>query len=334
MDLNLPMDSQTIRSYRSQKRNWDPEQPQGFLVEEEPDGQGGVLPTATYFLTGSECRFTCAFCDLWKYTFDQPTPVGSLVRQVRALNVALHASGRTARWLKLYNASNFFDPQNVPESDLPEIARSCEGFERIVVENHAVLLRSSAYRQRILRFADQLHGRLEIAMGLESIDPKACSLMNKSMHLSDFAFAAKWLAEHGIATRAFVLLQPPGTCVEESVDWAARSTRFAFDVGVERCCIIPTRAGNGWIDALQESAYWWPPTADQLEQALRAVLGTEALHGHRSRPVATVDLWDWEQLPGGCDNCRPLRYDGMLQMNLLQNVVPREPCSVCEGEPT
>ena len=95
----------------------------GFVQEDEPDGQGGVVATRTYFLVGSECRFSCSMCDLWKYTLDDSvTPLGSLVAQIDALEQQCSsvqrqgfegASETGKEWLKLYNAANFFDERNV-----------------------------------------------------------------------------------------------------------------------------------------------------------------------------------------------------------------------------
>jgi radical SAM enzyme (TIGR01210 family) len=330
MDRNHAVTSAAIRRLRPTHPRHEAGVPQGFLIEEEPTGTGGTVTSATYFLTGSECRFTCSFCDLWKHTLAGETPPGSLVRQLEALHRSVADQGIEARWLKLYNASNFFDPKNVPDPDLDALALGCAGFERVVVENHAALLRSKACQNRIERFADRLAGRLEVALGLESIDPAAMRWMNKSMSLGEFDAAVEWLRMHSIAIRAFVLLQPPGTDPEASVEWTQRTCDYAFARGVERCSLIPTRAGNGWMDALAARGEWTPPTVLQLEAALRAVL--EA--GCGSARIATADVWDWPSLSGGCDNCRRSRYDRVMRMNRLQRASAEEFCPGCEGTET
>src|SRR3989442_2597209 len=35
---------------------------------------GAVERALTVFLSGAECPFTCSFCDLWRWTIDEPTP--------------------------------------------------------------------------------------------------------------------------------------------------------------------------------------------------------------------------------------------------------------------
>ena len=42
--------------------------------------------------------------------------------------------------VKLYNASNFFDPRAVPESDYDAIAEQLSGLDRVIVESHPSLV--------------------------------------------------------------------------------------------------------------------------------------------------------------------------------------------------
>ena len=130
---------------------------------------GDLADVLTVMLLGSECQFRCLMCDLWKTTHRGPTPSGSIPKQLH--NALRGTNGNPAgvtkpreRWIKLYNASNFFAPYNVPVNDLDLIAREVVAFQRIVVENHPRLLRES-----IVRFRDALHGRLEVALGLETV---------------------------------------------------------------------------------------------------------------------------------------------------------------------
>ena len=82
------------------------------------------------FLSGAECPFTCSFCDLWRWTFEGPTPAGAIPRQLREV-LHTHAGDATApQRLKLYNASNFFDRRAVPAEDVPTIAALAEPLDR------------------------------------------------------------------------------------------------------------------------------------------------------------------------------------------------------------
>ena len=333
----------------------------GFVREDEPDGQGGVVATRTYFLVGSECRFSCSMCDLWKYTLDDPvTPLGSLVAQIDALEQQCSsvqpqgfegASETGKEWLKLYNAANFFDERNVASLEREWISERCAKYSRVIVENHAALFQSKSVQQETLRFRDRLKGELEVALGLETIDPNAMKLLNKSMRLDQFEAAVDFLRGEGIHSRAFVLLGPPGTEANEQKDWALKACLQATQWGVGRSCVIPTRKGNGWTDLQFGNGGWVPPKAEDLEDVLDELLLSRTIEPQSLpltsvvRPVYTVDLWDWELLTGPCTRqasseqatdrysscryssceiaCRTVRKHRLEQMNLLQDIIPR-----------
>ena len=58
-----------------------------------------------------------------------------------------------------------------------------------------------------LRFRDRLRGRLEVAMGLETVHPQILDKLNKRMTLDQFAAAADRLRTNGIDLRVFILRQ-------------------------------------------------------------------------------------------------------------------------------
>jgi radical SAM enzyme (TIGR01210 family) len=332
MDLSQPLTNEQIRGLR--KTGVPPTVdrvtrgvPQGALFEDEPITGGAIVPTATYFLTGSECRYTCSMCDLWKYTTGDRTDKGSLPRQLQLLHQEHKTIERGVRWLKLYNASNFFDTANVPAEDHDSIASLCSGFQRVIVENHAAMLSSSTVRQRLLRFQEKLDGELEIAMGLETIEPEAVRLLNKKMSQEQFADACQFLRGSGIHARAFVLLQPPGSVPATSVEWTVKSCQWAFSCGIERCSIIPTRPGNGFTDTMRASGLWQPPGAKRLEDTMDAIV-LRLLSEHR---IATVDLWDWERISGTCEQCRGPRRLRLEAMNIGQCILPRVQCVHCDS---
>jgi len=339
----------------------------GFVRENEPDGQGGVVATRTYFLVGSECRYSCSMCDLWKYTLKESvTPLGSLVAQfddleqqcasIRQMEYELPLV-RGEEWLKLYNAANFFDERNVASLERQWIAERCARYSRVIVENHAALFQSKSVQQETLRFRDRLKGELEVALGLETIDPCAMKVLNKSMRLEQFEAAIDFLRRESIHSRAFILLGPPGTAAQEQKDWALKTCLQATRWGVGRSCVIPTRKGNGWTDLQFANGEWVPPKAEDLEDVLDELLISSTIESRSTpltsvvRPVYTVDLWDWELLTGPCKrrasseqivdsssswgmSCRTVRKHRLEQMNLLQEIVPRvyrDECLCPEG---
>jgi len=311
--VSLAATDRRIRGLRPPKPAVDPWKAHGCIVEAERRPNGVVEQTATIFLAGAECAFTCSFCDLWRYTIDGPTPRGALPAQIEA-SLAAVASGSVRR-VKLYNASNFFDRRAVPAEDLPRIAELCSSFGAVTVESHAKTMGSS-----VLEFARRLPGRLEVALGLETIHPAANEILNKRLDLGRFERAMSFVAEHGIDARVFVLLGAPGIPASEAVEWTVRSVEYAAERGAALVSIIPVRGGNGEMERLASIGQFAPPSLRQLELALNRALNQPAT-------AVTVDLWDVERL-AACKSCRGARGERLGRINLSG---AREPSIVCEA---
>lgn len=301
-----------ILAARGAKELVDPWQPVTAFVEPERQADRRVLDVATIFLANRECPFRCVYCDLWRYTLDEPTPAGAVPRQ---MDVALERLP-PASVVKLYNSGNFFDAAAIPPTDWPAIAERVRRFERVIVENHPLLI-----DERALRFRDQLGTPLEVAMGLETVHPEVLARMNKRMTLDDFTRAARFLVDHDIAVRAFVLLRPPFLSETEGIEWALKSIAFAFDVGATCVSVIPTRAGNGTMDRLQAEGWFAPPKLSSLEQVLASGITVQ-----RGRVFA--DTWDVARF-ADCSRCTSARVERLRQMNLSQTILPSVVCD-CE----
>ena len=57
-----------------------------------------------------------------------------------------------------------------------------------------------------------------------------------------------------------------------AVEWAIKSTEFAFTCGASVVSLIPTRGGNGAMERLMESHEFAPPRLDTVERALEECL--------------------------------------------------------------
>lgn len=305
-----------IRSLRPPKGSVHPYRAHGSLIEEERRPDTRIERALTVFLTGAECPFTCSFCDLWRWTIDGPTPPGALTKQLESVLQVLD-DPRPDR-LKLYNASNFFDQRAVPSEDLPGIATLASSFAAVTVESHANTIGSQT-----LAFARQISGRLEVAVGLETIHPVAAARLNKRLDLARFDRAARFLSENGIELRVFVLLGAPYVRAEESVAWTVRTVEYAVERGASVVSIIPVRGGNGEMERLQALGHFAPPTLSQLEAALDRCL-------QFTRTVVTADLWDVERL-SACEHCRPERIERLRRLNVTGRAEPRIGCSLCGG---
>jgi radical SAM enzyme (TIGR01210 family) len=285
-------------------------------VEEELTESGSTVPVATVFLTNRECPWRCLMCDLWINTLDHSVPAGAIPEQIRAALEALPP----VRRLKLYNAGSFFDSKAIPPADFAAIATLAAPFERIVVESHPALVGEACFR-----FQELSGGRLEVALGLETAHPEVLARLNKGMTPEDFRRAAGSLRDHAIPVRAFVLVGLPFLSPEISREWCRRSAEFAFDCGAEAVSLIPTRAGNGALDALLETGDFALPTLGLLEDS-----AADAIALGRGRVFA--DLWDLSAL-AACAACFDARRARLTRMNLAQAVPPPVACSACGGTP-
>ena len=309
--------SRWILEKRPARNRLDEKKPYAFLVETEAGPDGQPVDVSTVFLTNRECPWRCLMCDLWQNTLEQTVSPGAIAEQIRIAIENLPRAPRERSFLKLYNAGSFFDPRAIPPADYPEIARLCDGFCRTIVESHPALVGS-----RCLEFRDLLTGQLEVAMGLETAHPEILERLNKRMTLDQFRRAAAFLRRHGIDLRVFILVRPPWLSEEEGVDWAKRSLDFAFDCGASVCSLIPTRAGNGAMEALASSGEFTPPSLRSLESALE--YGLECKAGR-----VFADLWDLEKLDR-CPACCQGRVHRIHTMNATQKIPAAYSCSCCE----
>ena len=303
-----------IRGLRPPKRPVDPYAAHGSLVEEERRPDGRLERTLTVFLAGAECPFTCSFCDLWQWTLDGPTPRGALVTQLERVLESL--DGPRPDRLKLYTASNFFDRRAVPPDDLPALARLAAPFGAVTVESHA-----STIGPATLELARSIGGRLEVAMGLETVHPGAMLELNKRLDLPRFDAAARFLAAEGIDLRAFVLLGVPHVPADESVEWTVRTVEHAVACGAAVVSIIPVRGGNGEMERLRALGAFTPPTLAQLEEALDRCVGLGCT-------VVAADLWDVALLPA-CAECRDRRIERLGRINVTGRPEPGTVCDAC-----
>ena len=290
----------------------DPFRPYEFLCENERAANGEMVSVATIFLTNRECPWKCLMCDLWRNTLQESVPLGAIPAQI---DYALQRLPN-ARQIKLYNSGSFFDNAAIPRADYAAIAARLQNFERVIVESHAKLVNEDC-----LHFARMLSGKLEVAIGLETVHPTVGPRLNKGATLDDFARAAEWLRAHEIDLRVFILLKPPFMDEDEAILWAKRSLDFAFDCGATVAAVIPTRAGNGALEALAANSEWSPPKLGSLENVLDYGIGLK-----RGRVFA--DLWDLGRF-STCENCFAARHSRLNWMNEAQQVLAPVFCAYC-----
>lgn len=305
-----------ILERRPARNKVDARVPYAFLGEAERAQNGEIVSTATLFLTNRECPFRCLMCDLWSNTLPHSVALGDIPAQIDFGLAQLPA----ARQIKLYNSGSFFDPRAIPPEDDLAVAARLDGFDRVIVESHPAFINQRCFDFQKLLDASGV-GRLEVAMGLETANPAVLARLNKGITLDTFRHAAQQLRERGIGLRVFILVKPPFQDEQEALESAKISLDFAFDCGASVACLIPTREGNGALEALQRSGEWSPPRLATLEAATNYGVSLQ-----RGRVFA--DLWDLERF-STCAPCFSARRERLHQMNLAQTVLPAVNCDFC-----
>ena len=308
------LDDAAILAARGPRAAVDPGSPYASLVEPEWTTEGVVEDVATIFVTNAECPCRCLVCDLWKYTTERNAPPAPVAEQVEAALKELSPTDH----VKIYNAGSFFDTQAIPGADRDRIAALMAGRQTLIVECHPKLVDA-----RCVEFAQSIAPtHLQVAMGLETVDPELLPRLNKGMRLEDFDRATHFLTSRGISVRAFILLGPPGHRGDQAVHWAKRSIDHAVSIGVECCVVIPVRPGNGIVDELERAGLFARPTLAELEAVV--AYGLEAGKGR-----VFADLWDIEDF-FTCPQCSTRRAAALREFNLSQQPTPPVRCR-CES---
>jgi radical SAM enzyme (TIGR01210 family) len=312
---------------RGRRSAHDPWRHQGLIVEDERTAEGTQGRVATVFLTGRECPWRCAMCDLWRFTTPADTPAGSIPKQIAGAVAALNKAQPPPTVIKLYNAGSFFDPRAVPVEDYEDIARLLGGFSRVVVESHPALIGPRVDRlvEALGRHAGphEPSAALEVAMGLETAHPEALDRLNKHFTLARFEDAARGLSRRGVTLRVFLLISPPFVAAAEQDDWLLRSVDTAFDCGASVVSLVPTRPGNGTMEALAAAGMFRQPDLNDIERSFALVLSRAARRGR-----LFVDCWDLDRF-ASCTSCLSARRERLHRMNLQQQILPAWSCGHC-----
>ncbi|MBL9139637.1 MAG: hypothetical protein JNK85_27455 [Verrucomicrobiales bacterium] len=315
-----------MESLRPARPTLHPREPAGWLVESELGAEGRMVKSLTAFLTNRECPWRCVYCDLWKFALADSVAPGDVPAQLRRILLEHAQRECGGEQVKLYNAGSFFDARAIPESDDATIQGLIRDFGRVIVESHPALVGARCWRFRDgLAAASGGQSVLEVAMGLETVNPKVLPQLNKRVTLETFARAAAALHRQGVALRTFVLVRPPFEEPAEAITWAIRSVDFAMEQGSTAVALIPVRGGNGALEALAARGQFHPPALIDLELAMDGAISVA-----RGRGRVFADVWDLARF-ADCPRCFDARRERLERMNRTQAVEPRVVCAECGG---
>jgi hypothetical protein len=125
------------------------------------------------------------------------------------------------------------------------------------------------------------------------------------------------------------LISPPGVGDQEQDEWLSRSIDTALACGASVVSLVPTRPGNGAMEALSAAGGFRQPTLADIERSAAIGIERAAIHEPRAARVF-VDVWDLERF-SSCANCFAARRDRLHAMNLEQRVAPPHPCGKCSS---
>jgi radical SAM enzyme (TIGR01210 family) len=283
-----------------ERRSHSADRPYAVVPEREATLGGRTVSALTVFLTAAECPVGCHMCDLWQNTLSTATPPGAITRQIEWAVSRFAAADR----IKLYNSGNFFDRRSIPVEEYSRISELCMPFSRVVVENHPRI-----GRRQLLEFRDRLATQLEVAVGLETVQPRWLERMGKRMSRDDFDRYARWLSAHGVDLRVFLIVGVPRIGVREAVRWARLSVRHALAAGARHISLIPARSGHGWNGLADQ--------LPSLEASRLAELQIMAIEDAGGRAVITVDLWGFDP-ESRCDGAGHDATERIAQVNASQ----------------
>jgi archaeosine synthase beta-subunit len=159
-------------------------------------------------------------------------------------------------------------------------------------------------------------------MGLETANPVALERLNKRMTVDEFIVAAAKLKDRGAALRVFLLISPPFVLPDEQETWLLRSLDVAFSCGATVVSLVPTRPGNGALEALASEGSFRGPDLDDIERSVESAL-TRMQKGR-----VFVDLWDLGRF-ARCPHCLDARRARLHAINLDQRRFPLPSCPHC-----
>ena len=226
------------------------------MVEDERAADGQIARVATVFLTGRECPWRCVMCDLWHYTTPTDTPPGAIEAQLTAARQELArraepvagSSCTTRRTSSIRGPCRTATIQASPRRSPDLTGSSWSRTRRSSAPASTGFLRPSQPRRTELppsapRGRDGSRDRPSRCAGAPQQTDDRRPLRESGRRAEDARRRVARLSADSPAVR------PAG----EQDAWLLRSVDAAFRLRATAVSLIPTRAGNGALEALSAS---------------------------------------------------------------------------------
>ena len=272
-----------------------------------PDGRVGEVGMIA--VNDRHCPYSYAGCDLWREMTEDSPSQGRIPDQIEQALADLPKVDA----VKLCNAGNFFDEAFISDAERRRIADLCSAYRWVMIESRPELVDDCA-----VCFARLLQGRLEIGMGLETVEATIPALLNGPAALADFERAARFMAYHGVALRALVMVKPPFVSEVRALELTIQNIDYAVMLGAKTVALIPTRSSPGAMEWLEAERFFAPPSLWTLYHAAAHGAGVETAN-------VLVDARDLHRLTS-CSDCLGAFEAAFRTLNVTQHL-PAVACS-------
>jgi len=245
-----------------------PLKPEDYLIRTPVERDQRVIEV--WFRTRWCHHFLRGGCTMCNYGLDadvSPNQIADFVH--RALDcTTLDNNSR----LLVSPSGSFLDDWEVPEIARKEILTTLSKlpWASLIFETRAQYVT----RERIAEIRDLLGNRdVIVDIALECSDPWILKYsINKNLSLDDFLGALEILKTNNLKTSTNILLGAPFLSEQERIWKAVESIYWAFNHGVDECCVFPVHIKKGTlVHWLWKKGVYQPPSLWSLVEVLKNI---------------------------------------------------------------
>ncbi len=192
----------------------------------------------------------CSMCGFWEDT--NPNIRGDDIEKQVDEFLKIHPKGEV---LKVFTSGSFLDPLEIPKDVQARVLKKLmDAYDFVVIETRP------EYVNKSIDMIKGYSGKIQVAIGLESTDPKVLKYsINKNYTFEDYKRAAIMLHENGISVRTYVLLKPPFLTEREAIEDSVRTINDLLPYS-DIISLNPLNVQKGtYVEYLYKSGRFRPP---------------------------------------------------------------------------